>query len=294
MAEAFLERATSLFERACQLDPVSVAAMGQLGNALLAHGEVKLRTVQLLRSQSPLAGLLGGAGGARGEGGGGLSGVPGGAGAVLGGELSGVQQEQVAREAAAVMDRLADECEQLLVQAGRQYRQALSMDRRDARALFNWGLALCYRGQLVAEEAGDNEEYKALADRMFCAAIDKFEAMLSMTDRWHASALLNWALALRDRSRLRPLSSVSRLRLTQEALQLLRQAAKRDSPLSDGSPRDPTFSEVRNALVLCEAEVAKLKEMVGTSADGGRGSGGRDGGASRVLRPGNDTNMPGW
>ncbi|CAI5990079.1 unnamed protein product [Closterium sp. NIES-64] len=203
------------------------------------------------------------------------------------------------------------------------------MDRRDACALFNWGLALCYRGQLVAEEAGDNEEYKALADRMFCAAIDKFEAMLSMTDRWHASALLNWALALRgrsraspvhelsplilsqalsspppfiaplapplppallnwalalrDRSRLRPLSSVSRLRLTQEALQLLRQAAKRDSPLSDGSPRDPTFSEVRNALVLCEAEVAKLKEMVGRGADGGRGSGGR------ALRPGNES-----
>ncbi|GJP49057.1 hypothetical protein CLOM_g8324, partial [Closterium sp. NIES-68] len=314
MAEAFLERATALFERACQLDPVSVVAVGQLGNALLAHGEVKLRTVQLLRAQSPLAGLLGagGAGGAAGgaatageyspagsSGGGGSSsansralvaGVAMGAGS--GGVLT-LQQEQVAREAAAVMDRLADECEQLLVQAGRQYRQALSMDKRDARALFNWGLALCYRGQLVAEEAGDNEEYKALADRMFCAAIDKFEAMLSMTDRWHASALLNWALALRDRSRLRPLSSVSRLRLTQEALQLLRQAAKRDSPLSDGSPRDPTFAEVRNAMVLCEAEVAKLKETVGRGADG-RGRGGRDIGGSRALRPGNDKNMSGW
>lgn len=53
------------------------------------------------------------------------------------------------------MQDVGEECEQLLVEAGRKYRLALSMDRTDMRALYNWGLALCYRGQLIAEEGGE-------------------------------------------------------------------------------------------------------------------------------------------
>lgn len=55
----------------------------------------------------------------------------------------------------ATLQEVCEECEDLLVEAGRKYRLALSMDRSDMRALYNWGLALCYRGQLIAEEGGE-------------------------------------------------------------------------------------------------------------------------------------------
>lgn len=55
----------------------------------------------------------------------------------------------------STLQDVGEECEQLLVEAGRKYRLALSMDRTDMRALYNWGLALCYRGQLIAEEGGE-------------------------------------------------------------------------------------------------------------------------------------------
>ena len=72
-----------------------------------------------------------------------------------------------------------------------------------------------------------------------------------------SSALLNWALALRDRARLRPPASVERLRLTQEARKLLRDAVR----------RDVNNMEARGALVLCEAEIEKLKELVRRAAE---------------------------
>jgi hypothetical protein len=46
---------------------------------------------------------------------------------------------------------VCEECEELLVNAGRKYRLALSIDSNDVRALYNWGLALSFRGQLIAD-----------------------------------------------------------------------------------------------------------------------------------------------
>ena len=42
-----------------------------------------------------------------------------------------------------------EECEELLVKAGRKYMLALSIDGNDVRALYNWGLALFFLVQLI-------------------------------------------------------------------------------------------------------------------------------------------------
>lgn len=46
---------------------------------------------------------------------------------------------------------VCEECEELLVEAGRKCRLALSIDANDVRALYNWSLALSFRGQLIAD-----------------------------------------------------------------------------------------------------------------------------------------------
>jgi hypothetical protein len=53
------------------------------------------------------------------------------------------------------VQEVCEECEELLVEAGRKFRLALSLDRTDMRALYNWGLALCHRAQLISEEGGE-------------------------------------------------------------------------------------------------------------------------------------------
>jgi hypothetical protein len=53
------------------------------------------------------------------------------------------------------LQEVCEECEELLVEAGRKFRLALSLDRTDMRALYNWGLALCHRAQLISEEGGE-------------------------------------------------------------------------------------------------------------------------------------------
>lgn len=50
------------------------------------------------------------------------------------------------------LQKVCEECEELLVEAGRKFRLALSLDKMDMRALYNWGLALCHRAQLISEE----------------------------------------------------------------------------------------------------------------------------------------------
>ena len=146
LGESFLSKSAQAFESAAEIDPGSVAAFGQAGNALLALGELKLRTARLLQDQSVLSDLAG-------------SSVEG---SVVdwddtrseGGGIGAVDEEvrRLVERRDALIERLCGECEQALVEAGRRYRSALSLDNRDARAVFNWGLALCFRGQLLAEE----------------------------------------------------------------------------------------------------------------------------------------------
>lgn len=148
----------------------------------------------------------------------------------------------------ATLQDVCEECEQLLVEAGRKYRLALSMDRTDMRALYNWGLALCYRGQLIAEEGGETAAQDA--DKVFLAAIDKFEAMMGLSDEYAAGALLNWGLAMRDRSRLRPLGSKDRRKIMAQAKEIFEEALR----------LDPNYGQARGAVAASTVELKRLQE----------------------------------
>ncbi|XP_047262272.1 uncharacterized protein LOC107857538 isoform X2 [Capsicum annuum] len=46
---------------------------------------------------------------------------------------------------------VCEECGDLLINARRKYRLALSINGNDVRALYNWGISLPLRGQLIAD-----------------------------------------------------------------------------------------------------------------------------------------------
>ncbi|NP_001131357.1 uncharacterized protein LOC100192678 [Zea mays] len=132
-ADALLYKSARLLSTAVALRPTSLVAVGQLGNTYLLHGELKLKVSRELRT------LLASSG------------------AFLNGRERAprsrkVDRRMVSRESisSALVD-VCEECESLLVEAGRSYRMALSIDSGDAKALYNWGLALIFRAQLLAD-----------------------------------------------------------------------------------------------------------------------------------------------
>ncbi|KAK8944207.1 hypothetical protein KSP39_PZI008138 [Platanthera zijinensis] len=147
-ADFVLYKAAELLSSAVATRPKSLIAVGQLGNAYLLHGELKLKVSRelrtlLLRSDS-----------------------------LFRFESFVARREDIAY----VLVSVCEECESLLVEAGRRYRTALSIDRNDVRALYNWGIALCFRAQLIADVG---PEAAVDADKVYLAAIDKFNAMMS-------------------------------------------------------------------------------------------------------------------
>ncbi|KAG0582633.1 hypothetical protein KC19_3G073800 [Ceratodon purpureus] len=224
VAERMLYEAAELCEKAVELRPSSLVAVGMWGNTLLLHGELKLRLSQNLRSMMPEPPSK----------------------SMNRREYREVEEEIMNYE--ATLQDVGEECEQLLVEAGRKYRLALSMDRTDMRALYNWGLALCYRGQLIAEEGGETAAQDA--DKVFLAAIDKFEAMMGLSDMYAAGALLNWGLAMRDRSRLRPLGSKERQRIMAQAKEIFEEALR----------LDPNYGQARGAVAASIVELKGLQE----------------------------------
>lgn len=126
---AFYESAI-LLSKALDLRPMSLLAVGQLGNTYLLHGELKLRISRDLRA------LLT--------------------------DVVSVNKRTKIRDAlddavpredkiTSYLVNVCEECEELLIKAGRQYRLALSIDGNDVKALYNWGIALSLRGQLIAD-----------------------------------------------------------------------------------------------------------------------------------------------
>ncbi|KAG2608747.1 hypothetical protein PVAP13_4NG344901 [Panicum virgatum] len=132
-ADALLYKSARLLSTAVALRPTSLVAVGQLGNTYLLHGELKLKISRELRT------LLANSG------------------AFLNGRERVSRSRKVdsrilSRESisSALVD-VCEECESLLVEAGRSYRMALSIDSGDVKALYNWGLALIFRAQLLAD-----------------------------------------------------------------------------------------------------------------------------------------------
>ncbi|KAL5575444.1 hypothetical protein UlMin_017143 [Ulmus minor] len=217
-AEIILLRSAKLLSKAIAMKPMSLLAVGQLGNTYLLHGELKLRIsrklrVLLYRSNPSSIGIL------------------------------DRYQFSNKNEIASVLINSCEECEELLLEAGRKYRLALSIDGNDVRALYNWGLALTFRAQLIAD-IGPEAAFDA--DKVFMAAIDKFDAMMSKGNVYVPDALLRWGMALQQRSRLRPSNSKEKVKLLQQAKRLF----------EDALDMDTNNVQVREALSTCLSELS--------------------------------------
>ena len=131
-AEIILYRSAKLLSKAIAMKPMSLLAVGQLGNTYLLHGELKLKISRELRT------LLSGSEPLSIE--------------KWNGMLKGLDARITSKdELASVLVNVCEECEELLLEAGRKYRMALSIDGNDVRALYNWGIALSFRAQLIAD-----------------------------------------------------------------------------------------------------------------------------------------------
>ncbi|KAK8945737.1 hypothetical protein KSP40_PGU000399 [Platanthera guangdongensis] len=213
-ADFVLYKAAELLSSAVATRPKSLIAVGQLGNAYLLHGELKLKVSRelrtlLLRSDS-----------------------------LFRFESFVARREDIA----SVLVSVCEECESLLVEAGRRYRTALSIDRNDVRALYNWGIALCFRAQLIADVG---PEAAVDADKVYLAAIDKFNAMMSGGNAYAPDALYRWGTVLQQRSRLRPKNSRERATLLHQAKSLFEDVLSMESE----------NKSVRDALISCTSEL---------------------------------------
>ncbi|KAJ0461031.1 putative tetratricopeptide-like helical domain superfamily [Helianthus annuus] len=194
----------------------TLLAVGQLGNTYLLHGELKLKLSRKLRA------LL----------------------AESDSNVIGRLDDEVSNREKFVdyLVNVCEECEELLVKAGRKYRLALSIDADDMRALYNWGLALSFRAQLIAD-IGPEAAFDA--DKVYLAAIDKFNAMMSRSNAHTPDALFRWGVALQQRSRLRTRNYREKVKLLSQAKRLYEDALLMDS-------NNP---QVKQALMTCESEL---------------------------------------
>ena len=131
--EVILNRSATLLSQAIAMKPMSLLAVGQLGNTYLLHGELKLLVSRELRTllarNDPIIGE-----------------------SPQGRVLNGLVDQFSSRDKiVSLLVSACEECEELLVRAGRKYRLALSIDGDDVRSLYNWGLALSFRAQLIAD-----------------------------------------------------------------------------------------------------------------------------------------------
>lgn len=221
--EIILHKSAKLLSKAIAMKPMSLLAVGQLGNTYLLHGELKLKISRELRTllsrRDPFYAND------------------------HGGMLKGLDDQVIKKDKiASVLVNVCEECEELLVEAGRKYRLALSIDGNDVRALYNWGLALSFRAQLIAD-IGPEAAYDA--EKVFLAAIDKFDAMMSKGNVYAPDALYRWGVVLQQRSRLRPTNSREKVKLLQQARRLYEDALHMDS----------NNLQVREALLSCTSEL---------------------------------------
>uniref|UniRef100_A0A0A9F2G4 Uncharacterized protein n=1 Tax=Arundo donax TaxID=35708 RepID=A0A0A9F2G4_ARUDO len=120
-ADALLYKSARLLSTAVALRPTSLVAMGQLGNTYLLHGELKLKISHELRT------LLANTG------------------AFLNGRERVPQSRKVdtrilnRENISSVLVDVCEECESLLVENGRSYRTALSIDSGDVKVQLGAG-----------------------------------------------------------------------------------------------------------------------------------------------------------
>ncbi|KAK0579285.1 hypothetical protein LWI29_024008 [Acer saccharum] len=134
--------------------------------------------------------------------------------------LHGGLKLRISRELRSILSRSDPLSVEKQKRAGRKYRFALSIDGNDVRALYNWGLALSFHAQLIAD-IGPEAAFDA--DKVFLTAIDKFDSVYA------PDALFRWGAVLQQRSRLQPSNSKEKVKLLQQAIRLYEDALHMDS-----------------------------------------------------------------
>ncbi|KAI7836874.1 hypothetical protein COHA_009274 [Chlorella ohadii] len=148
LADAALWEAEEAFEALLAQQPDNIRALGNYGNTLNAHGKLKKQMMDAVAAAAAPAD---------------------------------------AAQAAAVnaaQERLAAEAKDLLLLAGRKYKEVLELDPNQAKAYINWGRVVGLRAEM-ARAAGNLEE----GARLFSRAADKFDAAIDIEQRVEAYRL---------------------------------------------------------------------------------------------------------
>lgn len=222
VAARMLKEAGARFAAASAIDPSSLATIDAWGITCLVHGKLKLLLSEKLRDMLLETRAQGSQKDSNGQ-----------------SNLSTVE---------GVIPKVCEECEKLLVEAGRKFGMAVSMDQRDDLALFNWGLALLYRARLIA--ADDLEDAAQDADKIYSAAIDKFKATSKFSKEYAGAAFLSWGLALRDQCWLhRSMATEERIKLLEQARWVSEQALQ----------AYPNSMEAKCTVEACSEELEQLQ-----------------------------------
>jgi hypothetical protein len=142
-ADAALTEAARCFQAASSITgdtSTQIKAIGNSGNALMARARVKRQLSRIANQQQQ--------------------------------QRDGIETGSGRNE---VADSLQSEAKDLLVLAGRRYREVLVNDPSQGRAFLNWGRAVCLR----AEIAKESEDFSG-AFSLFSNAAEKFQAALQL------------------------------------------------------------------------------------------------------------------
>ncbi|KAH7405416.1 hypothetical protein KP509_15G069300 [Ceratopteris richardii] len=168
VADCMLKEAAVRFAAALAMDPSHVTATESWGTALLVHGKLKLLLSEKLRDMLMEAR----------------------------GSKKKIDSQRALPTLEEMIPNICEQCEILLVEAGRKFARAVSINKGNGSAMCNWGLALFYRARLIA--ADGLEDPVKRADKLYLTAIEKFKAAIQLSDDYAGAAYLGWGLAARD------------------------------------------------------------------------------------------------
>ncbi|KAI5069753.1 hypothetical protein GOP47_0016054 [Adiantum capillus-veneris] len=219
VASRMLKEAAVRFAAASAINPSSVAAVNAWGTTLLAHGKLKLILSEKLRDMLLEAGS----------------------------PRKKLDPEGTVINLEDMIPKVCEECEKLLMEAGRKFGKAVSLDKSNDFALYNWGQALFYRARLIA--ADGLEDAVKDADKIYLTAIDKFKATLQLAKDYSGAAYFSWGLALRDRYWLHGLASKPDVQLLEQAKWASEQAVR----------AYPDGLEAKLVVQACMEELAQVQ-----------------------------------
>jgi hypothetical protein len=118
-SESSFIQAINYFDEVVRIDPKSVAAHGNKGNALLAYARQKMKVLSTFAQEAR-------------------------------------DNPFMNEQSLQMSEDLTQETNDFLIESGRCFRTVLSLNSRDPRALLNWGNALCLRAKLVGRRDVDS------------------------------------------------------------------------------------------------------------------------------------------